>query len=94
VLTSLQLLDTIDSVEPTVHAAYYNVAADYYKVKPAYGPYYRHALLYLACLPDLDSTPPPLTAEEKLGRAHDLTLAALLGEEIYNFGELVRAFQL
>jgi len=84
-----KLLDTMDSVEPNVHAAFYNVAADYYKVKPAYGPYYRHALLYLACLPDLDSTPPPLTGEEKLGRAHDLALAALLGEEIYNFGELL-----
>ncbi len=83
-----KVLDSLDSVEPAVNAAYYNVAADYYKVKPAYSPYYRHALLYLACLPDLEVA---LGPEERLQRAHDLALAALLAEEIYNFGELVRS---
>jgi hypothetical protein len=31
-----------------------------------------------------------LSAEELVARAHDLALAALLGDSIYNFGELVR----
>lgn len=29
--------------------------------------------------------------EERLIRAHDLSIAALLADTIYNFGELVRA---
>lgn len=28
-----KVLDDLDGVEPTVHAAYYGVAADYYKVR-------------------------------------------------------------
>ncbi|KZT37197.1 hypothetical protein SISSUDRAFT_1048854 [Sistotremastrum suecicum HHB10207 ss-3] len=82
-------LEDLPSVEKSVNAAYYSAAADYYRMKPEYAPYYRNALLYLACLPDLDSTPPPLSPEEKLVRAHDLAMAAFLGEEIYNFGELL-----
>jgi 26S proteasome regulatory subunit N9 len=31
-----------------------------------------------------------LPAAERLERAYDLSIAALLGETIYNFGELVR----
>lgn len=29
---SSKIIDTLDGVETTVHAAYYGVAADYYKV--------------------------------------------------------------
>lgn len=42
-------------------------------------------MLYLACLPTLDA----LTAQDRVQRAHDLCLAALLGDTIYNFGELL-----
>lgn len=31
-----------------------------------------------------------MTAEERVSRAHDLGIAALLGESIYNFGELLQ----
>ena len=41
-------------------------------------------MLFLACV-NLDD----LAAPEKVSRAHDLALAALLGETIYNFGELL-----
>lgn len=51
--------------------------------------FYKNALLYLACTP-LASIPLP----EQVQLAHDLSLAALLGETIYNFGDLVRASQL
>ena len=47
--------------------------------------FYKNALLYLACTP-LSSIPLP----EQAQLAHDLSLAALLGETIYNFGDLVR----
>jgi len=80
-----KLLAELDTVEPVVNAGYYGVAGDYYKVKADYGPYYKNALLYLACV-DVDRE---LSPEDKKARAHDLCIAALLGESIYNFGELV-----
>jgi 26S proteasome regulatory subunit N9 len=50
-----------------------------------YTNYYRNALLYLACLPE----PSPLSEDEARTRAYNLSIAALLGEKIYNFGELL-----
>ncbi|KAK4684290.1 26S proteasome regulatory subunit N9, partial [Tremellales sp. Uapishka_1] len=84
------LLQDQDSVEPVVNAGYYGVAGDYFKVKADYGPYYRNALLYLACV-DTDNE---LSEEDRTSRAHDLCIAALLGETIYNFGELVGTLSL
>lgn len=55
------------------------------QAKAEYAPYYKHSLLYLACV-DVGTD---LTAEERLLRAHDLGISAFLGESIYNFGELV-----
>lgn len=46
--------------------------------------YYKASLLYLACI-NLEEQ----TKEDLVSRAHDLSIAALLGETIYNFGELV-----
>ncbi|TEB23060.1 hypothetical protein FA13DRAFT_1694680 [Coprinellus micaceus] len=80
-----RILDSLEGVEGSVNAAYYGVAADYYKAKAEYAPYYRHSLLYLACVdPEKDLTP-----EERLLRAHDLAISAFLGDTIYNFGELL-----
>jgi 26S proteasome regulatory subunit N9 len=80
-----KLLAEQDTVEPVVNAGYYGVAGDYFKVKADYAPYYKNALLYLACV-DVDKE---LSEEDRSARAHDLCIAALLGETIYNFGELV-----
>ncbi|KZV82017.1 hypothetical protein EXIGLDRAFT_844109 [Exidia glandulosa HHB12029] len=80
-----ELLDNFDGVEPSVHAAFYSVASDFYKAKADYAPYYKHSLLYLACVnPETDMSP-----EERVNRAHDLSISALLGATIYNFGELL-----
>ncbi|BFZ56459.1 26S proteasome regulatory subunit [Savitreella phatthalungensis] len=79
-----EVLDTFDSVDPLIHAAYYRVMSDYHKAKAEYTQYYRTSLLYLACVKLED-----MTDEEKALRAHDLSLSALLGERIYNFGELL-----
>lgn len=78
------VLDSLPAVESGVQAAYYKLAADYYKAKAEYAPFYRNSLLYLACI-DLAELEP----EERLLRAHDLSVSAFLGESIYNFGELV-----
>lgn len=77
-------LDTFDSVEPIIHAAFYKVSAEYYKAKADYPAYYRTALLYLACV-DMQKLP----LEELQSRAYDLSLSALLAQTIYNFGELL-----
>lgn len=42
--------------------------------------------MYLACV-DVERE---LTPDQRLIRAHDLSIAALLGETIYNFGELLQ----
>lgn len=60
-----------------------------FQAKAEYGPYYKHSLLYLACV-DVGTD---LTGEERLLRAHDLGISAFLGESIYNFGELVGGFE-
>ncbi|KAH9919616.1 uncharacterized protein B0H18DRAFT_1027162 [Fomitopsis serialis] len=81
-----KILDELSGVDNSVNAAYYGVAADYYKVdKGGYAAYYRNSLLYLACIDPAKD----LTADERLVRAHDLAIAAFLAETIYNFGELL-----
>ncbi|KAI6030191.1 hypothetical protein EDC04DRAFT_102895 [Pisolithus marmoratus] len=80
-----KILDQLDGVDNAVNAAYYRVAAEYYKAKAEYAPYYKHSLLYLACV-DVASD---LTRDERLLRAHDLSISAFLGDTIYNFGELL-----
>jgi 26S proteasome regulatory subunit N9 len=80
-----RILDTFDSVETIVHAAFYGANADYYQAKSDFGSYYRNALLYLACI-DLAS----LNPTERRRRAYDLSIAALVSTSIYNFGELLQ----
>lgn len=77
-------LDSFDSVETKVHAAFYRVNASYHQAKASYGAYYKSALLYLACI-DLSS----LSSEDAQARAYDLSIAALISDSIYNFGELL-----
>ncbi|GJJ78095.1 26S proteasome regulatory subunit N9 [Entomortierella parvispora] len=77
-------LDSFDSVDPQINASFLRVSADYYKIKADYAKYYKHALLYLACV-NIDD----LSTAEKASRANDLALSALLGDSIYNFGELL-----
>lgn len=82
---SEKTLDKFDSVETSIYASFYRVSAEYYKGQADYAQYYKNALLYLSCI-DISE----LTNMEKIERAYDLSLSALLGEMIYNFGELVK----
>ncbi|KAL7923133.1 26S proteasome subunit Rpn9-like protein [Trichoderma austrokoningii] len=81
---SEKILDSFDSVEAVVHAAFYDASANYYKLKMDFANYYRTALLYLACI-DLSA----LSDEERHQRAYFLSVAALVSTSIYNFGELL-----
>ena len=79
-----ETLDKFDFVENVVHASFYRVNADYYQSKSDYTSYYRNSLLYLACISETD-----LTSEQQQERAYNLSIAALVSDTIYNFGELL-----
>ncbi|GAA5804297.1 hypothetical protein EDC94DRAFT_602097 [Helicostylum pulchrum] len=81
---SEKILDSFDSVEPVIYASFYRISAEYYKAKANYAQYYKSALLYLACV-DIEE----LGLVDKMERAYDLSISALLGDMIYNFGELL-----
>lgn len=79
-----KILENFDSVETVVHASFYRVNADYYQAKTEFASYYKNALLYLACVEVAE-----LTVKEQETRAYNLSLAALVSDRIYNFGELL-----
>ncbi|KAJ8956397.1 hypothetical protein NQ318_015135 [Aromia moschata] len=76
-------LDNADGVT-AVHGRFYLLASQYYRIQGDHAQYYRTALRYLGCI-DLDT----LTQEIKVQHAFFLGLAALLGEGVYNLGELL-----
>ncbi|XP_072984522.1 26S proteasome non-ATPase regulatory subunit 13 homolog B-like [Typha latifolia] len=77
-------LDSMTDVDPSVHASYYWVSSQYHKSRQEFAEFYKSALLYLAY-----TTVDSLSESFKLDLAFDLSLAALLGDNIYNFGELL-----
>ena len=78
------ILDTFDSVENAVHAAFYRTGADYYQSQQEFANYYRTTLLYLACVEIEELSP-----DERRQIAYALAVAALVSATIYNFGELL-----
>lgn len=77
-------LDALADVDPSVSAAVYYVSSLYYKVKKDYAEFYKASMMYLAFISS-DS----LAYDFKLPLAVDIGLAALLGEGIYNFAQLL-----
>jgi len=76
-------LDTIDNVT-NVHGRFYELSSEYHKLMGNHADYYRDALRFLGCV-DISEIP----AAEQADRAFSIGLAAILGKEIYNFGELL-----
>ncbi|XP_066344155.1 26S proteasome non-ATPase regulatory subunit 13 homolog B-like [Miscanthus floridulus] len=77
-------LNSMTDVDPTVHASFYWISSQYHKARQEFAEFYKNALLYLAY-----TTVESLSESFKLDLAFDLSLAALLGDNIYNFGELL-----
>ncbi|XP_064490385.1 26S proteasome non-ATPase regulatory subunit 13-like isoform X2 [Ornithodoros turicata] len=77
------LMETLDGVTQ-VHGRYYQLCSDYHQVMGNHAGYYREALRFLGCT-ELSDIP----HEEQSSRAFTLCLAALLGDGVYNFGELL-----
>ncbi|KAL4425759.1 hypothetical protein ABPG75_009775 [Micractinium tetrahymenae] len=77
-------LEGMADVDPQVSASVYYAASLYHKQQKEYAPYYRATLMYLAYVSQ-DTLP----QEFRQALAVDISLAALLGEDVYNFGELL-----
>lgn len=77
-------LDSMTDVDPSVHASFHWVSSQYFKCRQEFAEFYKSALMYLAYT-SVDTLSEPF----KLDLAFDLSLAALLGDNIYNFGELL-----
>jgi 26S proteasome regulatory subunit N9 len=77
-------LESMTDVDPSVHASVHWVSSQYFKSRQDFAEFYKSALLFLAY-----TSVETLTDDFKLDLAFDLSLAALLGDNIYNFGELL-----
>jgi len=77
-------LDSSSGVESSVYEYFYLVSSEFYKASVLSSEFYRSCLLYLAYVP-YES----LSDAEKASIAFDLGLAALVGDNIYNFGEML-----
>jgi len=80
-----ELADT-ESEAAVVHSAFYETAMTYRKAVGPPEAYYREAIQYVAYTSLSD-----LSQEERRSLATDLSLAALTGEGVFNFGEVVTA---
>jgi 26S proteasome regulatory subunit N9 len=80
-----ETLERISDVDPSVSAAVHFVASLYYKGISNYAEFYRSTLMYLSFVSS-DSLP----EDFKVRMAVDVSLAALLGEGIYSFGQLLQ----
>jgi len=76
-------LSEIDGVS-SVHSQFYLLSSDLYRIEGKHADFYRSSLRFLGCT-DYQQ----LSGEEQAKHAFFLSLAALLGEGVYNFGELL-----
>lgn len=78
-------LELKDTVPLTVTSAFYDVKSQYFKIKKDFNSFYYTSLLYLSTL-DLSNE---INNDSFKQLAYNLSIAALLGDKIYNFGELL-----
>lgn len=79
-----EIVDTAQDVQPAVHSSFYEAAAEYHKVVGTASEFFRNALQFLAYTP-----PESLSADAQQRWAFDIGIAALVGTDVYNFGEVV-----
>lgn len=78
-------LDSLSGADPSVSAAVFYVASLHSKAQADFAGFYKASLMYLSYVSS-DSLPPDF----KLRLAVDISLAALLGEHVYSFGQLLQ----
>lgn len=67
-----------------MHSAYYELASEFYKESGPPEAYYKHSLMLLAYTP-MEA----MTKDRATALATDMSLAALSGDGLYNFGEVL-----
>lgn len=77
-------LNSMTDIDPSVSASFYWISLQYHKFHQEFADFYKNTLLYLA-FTSVES----LSAAFKQDLAFDLSLSALLGDNIYNLGELL-----
>lgn len=77
-------VEALVGAEPVVHAAYYRAACAYYGAVGPADRFYKNALMFLAYT-QYDELPPA----ERFELAVDLSIAALTGDGVFNFGEVL-----
>jgi len=77
-------LDALMGVDSSVYSNYYLCWAEFYKVKGMPNEFYKNGLMYLAYTPLQE-----ISGEQTRALAFDLGITALVGDTIYNFGELL-----
>eukprot|EP01113_Clastostelium_recurvatum_P043395 TRINITY_DN716_c0_g1_i1.p1 TRINITY_DN716_c0_g1~~TRINITY_DN716_c0_g1_i1.p1 ORF type:complete len:385 (+),score=113.93 TRINITY_DN716_c0_g1_i1:71-1225(+) len=77
-------INDLTGVDSAVYVAYYRARTEYSKAISSEVEFFKNAMLYLAYVP-LEEIP----KQQQVGLAFDLGIAALIGESIYNFGELL-----
>ena len=82
--TTLNALPSAALVDSIVSASYYRAASEYYQVVGPAEAYYKNALMYLAYTPMTE-----MSSSEQQSWAKSVSLAALIGEGVYNFGEVL-----
>nr|KAG5706884.1 hypothetical protein BaRGS_021390 [Batillaria attramentaria] len=80
---SQAILDAVDGVT-SVHSRFYELTSNYHKLLGNHAEYYKEALRFLGCVQLSD-----ISSGEQAERAFNLSLAAVLGDGVYNFGELL-----
>ncbi|XP_015789826.1 26S proteasome non-ATPase regulatory subunit 13 [Tetranychus urticae] len=78
------IIDEQTGITP-IHGRYFQLSSDYNQIIGNHVEYYRNALRFLGCS-SIDNE----SDEHLENRAFALALAALLGESIFNFGELLQ----
>lgn len=77
-------LDSLNSTDSSVYASFYKAKSLLLKNKGYIVDFYKTGLQYLAY-----AQMETVDKEERAALAFDLSLAALVGDEVYNFGDLV-----
>jgi len=80
-----RLDDYMGIMEAVIHAHYYKASFEYHKEKGDAQEHFKNAMLYLTY-----TTLEGISRQEQVQLASDVGLAALLGKNIYNFGELLQ----
>uniref|UniRef100_A0A7S1TB04 PCI domain-containing protein n=1 Tax=Compsopogon caeruleus TaxID=31354 RepID=A0A7S1TB04_9RHOD len=78
------MVDAAHDMAPHIHSAYYRAAADLHKILGTASDFYHNALMYLVY-----TDPASLPKEEHIRWAVDLGVAALVSEDIFQFGDLM-----